>query len=68
MNCLCILEINPLFTSFANFFSHSVGCLVVLFMVFFAVQQLLNLGPIHNFLLSLDYQCIISHCITKIFD
>ena len=38
MNCLYILEINPLLvSSFANIFSHSVGCLFVLFMVFFAV-------------------------------
>ena len=30
MNCLCILEINPLsVTLFANIFSHSVGCLFV---------------------------------------
>ena len=36
MSCLYILEINPLLvTSFANIFSHSVGCLFVLFMVSF---------------------------------
>ena len=40
MSCLCILEINPLsVTSFANIFSHSVGCLFVLFMVSFAMQK-----------------------------
>ena len=39
-----ILEIKPLsVTSFANIFSHSIGCLFVLFMVFFAFQKLLSL-------------------------
>ena len=39
MSCLCILEINPLsVASFANIFSHSEGCLFVLFMVSFGVQ------------------------------
>ena len=41
VSCLYILEINPLsVASFANIFSHSVGCLFVLFMVSFAVQKL----------------------------
>ena len=40
MNCLCILEINPLLVaSFANIFSHSDGCLFVSFMIFFAMQR-----------------------------
>ena len=40
MSCLYILEINPLLVaSFANIFSHSVGCLFVSFMVSFAVQS-----------------------------
>ena len=40
IDCLYILEINPLsVTLFANIFSHSVGCLFVLFMVSFAVQK-----------------------------
>ena len=48
MNCLHILEINPLsVTSFANIFSHSVGCLFILFMVSFAVQKLLSLIRFH---------------------
>ena len=39
MNCLYILEINPLsVASFANIFSHSEGCLFVLFMVSLALQ------------------------------
>ena len=42
MSCLYILEINPLsVASLANIFSHSEGCLFVLFMVSFAVQKLL---------------------------
>ena len=40
MSCLYILEINPLsIVSFANTFSHSEGCVFVLFMVSFAVQK-----------------------------
>ena len=43
MSCLYILEINPLsIASFANIFSHSEGCLFILFMVSFAVQKLLS--------------------------
>uniref|UniRef100_A0A8D0MAV5 Uncharacterized protein n=1 Tax=Sus scrofa TaxID=9823 RepID=A0A8D0MAV5_PIG len=39
--CLNILEINPSsVTSIANIFSHSVGCLFILFMVSFALQKL----------------------------
>ena len=38
-----ILEINPLSVdSFANIFSHSEGCLFVLFVVSFALQKLLS--------------------------
>ena len=40
MSCLYILEINLLsVVSVANIFSHSEGCLFVLFMVSFAVQR-----------------------------
>ena len=40
MSSLYILEIKPLsVASFANIFSHSVGCLFILFMVSFAVQK-----------------------------
>ena len=43
MSCLYILENNPLsVASFANIFSHSEGCLFVLFMVSFAMQKLLS--------------------------
>ena len=38
-----MLDINPLLViSFANNFSHSVGCLFVSLMVSFAVQKLLS--------------------------
>ena len=44
MSCLYILEINHLsVVSFANIFSHSEGCVFVLFMVSFAVQKLISL-------------------------
>ena len=43
MSCLYILEINPLsVASFANIFSHSEGCVFILFMVSFAVKNLLS--------------------------
>ena len=49
---VCILEINALLVaSFANIFSHSVGCLLVLFMVSFAMQRLLSLIRFSLFLL-----------------
>ena len=39
MNALCILDINPLLDiSFANSYSHLVGCLFVLLIVSFTVQ------------------------------
>ena len=49
MNCLYILEINPLsVVSFAVIFSHSEGCLTLL-IVSFAVQKLLSLIRSHLF-------------------
>ena len=40
---LYILDINPLsVASFANIFSHSIGCLFVLLMISFAMQELLS--------------------------
>ena len=43
MSCLYILEFNPLsVASFANIFSHSEGCLFILFMLSFAVQKVLS--------------------------
>ena len=51
MSCLYISEINPLsVASFANIFSHSEGCLFVLFMVSFAVQKVLSLIRSHLFI------------------
>ena len=51
MSCLYILEINPLSVdSFANIFSHSQGCLFVLFMVSFAVQKLISFIRSHLFI------------------
>ena len=48
--CLYILEINPLsVVSFVNIFSHSVGCLFILFRVTFAVQKYLCLIRYHFF-------------------
>ena len=50
MNCLYILEINPLsVVSFAIIFSHSEGCLFSLLIVSFAVQKLLSLIRSHLF-------------------
>ena len=46
-----ILETNPLtVTSFANIFSHSVGCLFILFIVSFAMQKLICLIRSHLFI------------------
>ena len=51
MNCLCILEINPLSVAlFAIIFSHCEGCHLILFMVSFAVQKLLSLIRSHLFI------------------
>ena len=50
MNCLYILEINPLsVVSFAIIFSNSEGCLFTLLLVSFAVQKLLSLIRSHLF-------------------
>ena len=51
MICSFILEIKPLLvTSLANIFSHSVGCLFVLFVVSFAVQMLISSIRSHLFI------------------
>ena len=57
MSSLYILEINSLpEVLFANIFSHSLGCLFILFMVSFAVQKLLSLtGSICLFLFLFHY-------------
>ena len=56
MSFLYILEINLLSVALcANIFTHSVGCLFVLFMVSFSVQKLLSL---------IRYQLFVFICIT----
>ena len=51
MSCLYILEINPLSAdSFANIFSHSEGCLFILFIFSFAVQKPLSFTRSHLFI------------------
>ena len=56
MNCLHILEINPLLVaSFAIIFSHSEGCLFTLFVASFAVQKLLSLIRPHLFIFFIDF-------------
>ena len=51
MNCLYILEINPLSVAlFAIIFSHSEGCLFLLFTVSFVVQNILSLIRTHLFI------------------
>ena len=51
INCLYILEINPLsVTLFGNIFSHSVDCLFILFLVYFAVQKFVSLIGSHLFI------------------
>ena len=51
VNCLYILEINPLsIASFAITFSHSDGCLLSLFTVSFAVLKCLSLIRSHLFI------------------
>ena len=48
MNCLYILEINPLsVVPFAIIFSHSEGCIFTMLIVSFAVQKLLSLIRSH---------------------
>uniref|UniRef100_A0A8C0DF58 Uncharacterized protein n=1 Tax=Balaenoptera musculus TaxID=9771 RepID=A0A8C0DF58_BALMU len=65
MSCLYIMEFNPLsFTSFANIFSHSIGCLFILFMVSFALQKILSLIRSHLFIFTaLDGMVILTKLI-----
>ena len=56
MSCLYILKIKPSsVASFANIFSHSVGCLFVFFMVSFAVQKLVSWIRSHFFIFAFIY-------------
>ena len=71
MSRLCILEINPSSAiSFAIVFSHSEGCLLILFIVSFAVQKLLSLmkSPLFIFIsitLGAESQRILLWCVSK---
>jgi hypothetical protein len=50
LSSLCILDINPLSDEYpAGIFSHSLGCLFTLLIVYFAVQKLLHLIQFHLF-------------------
>ena len=50
MSCLHVLEMNPFsVVVFTIIFSHSEGCLLILFIVSFAVQKLLSLIKSHLF-------------------
>ena len=50
ISCLYIVEINPLsIVLFAIIFSHSKGCLLILFIVSFALQKLLSLSRSYLF-------------------
>jgi len=56
MNCLHILEINSLSVAlFANIFSYSEGCFLILLMVSFAVQKLLSLIMPHLLIFIFHY-------------
>uniref|UniRef100_A0A8W4FP83 Uncharacterized protein n=1 Tax=Sus scrofa TaxID=9823 RepID=A0A8W4FP83_PIG len=51
ISCLYILEIKPLsVASFETIFSHSLSCLFVFFLVFFAVQKPVSLISSHWFI------------------
>ena len=61
MNSLYILEIKPLLVaSFADIFSHSLGCLFTLFMVSSAGQKLVSLIRSHLVVLFLFLFALIS--------
>ena len=50
MRCLCILKIKPILTAlFERIFSHSIGCLFILYMVYFAMQKSVSLIRFHLF-------------------
>ena len=56
MSCLYILEIKPLsVASFANIFSPFIGCLFILLIVSFTVQELLSLIRSHLFIFAFIY-------------
>ena len=63
MSCLCILEINVLsVASLAIIVSHSEVSLIILFMVSFAVQRLVNLIRSHLFIfVSISFTLEVDH-------
>ena len=51
VSSLYILDVNPLWDkAFTDIFSHTVGCLIVLLMVSFAVQKFFSLMQSHLFI------------------
>lgn len=58
---LYILSINLLSDIFANIFSHSIGCLFILSILFIAVQKFLSLGEYHLFILVLVLVVLMSY-------
>ena len=59
---ICVFEINFLsITLFANIFSHSIGCLFILFIVSFAVQKLLSLVRFYLFITIFRFFLPLSH-------
>jgi len=75
MSCFYILDFNALsVASFTNIFSHSLGCLLVVFMISFAVQKILSLIRSHLFLFPITledgskrYCCDLCQCSAYIF-
>ena len=58
MNCLHILDINPLwFISFTDIFPHSRCCLFILSMIFFAVQKFSSLVRSHLLIFCFYFLC-----------
>ena len=56
LSCICslyILDTNPFQLSFAHIFSHSVGCLLVLFILSFAVQKVFYFDAVPSLFLLL---------------
>ena len=55
MNCLYMLDINPLLQIFANIFSHILGCVFILSMDSFATQKILHLIRPYLFIFAFIY-------------
>ena len=60
MRCLYKLKIKPLsVASFADVFSQCIGCVFILFMVFFTMQKLISLNKSHLFIFASIYFALI---------